>query len=159
MKSCNVSVVYQMNMQHARMATSLMAGDILGAEAQTVIALIQEPYVGKGGVPLGFPGGLKCYHGGKKARAAIVTKGIDLLLCPSFSGDDVVTCQTRMGARDLYLVFAYLDINSGIPDELMRLLDSGLTEKAGVVIGGDINAHSTMWGSKETNRRGSWWKS
>ena len=50
MKSCNVSVVYQMNMQHAGMATSLMAGDILGAEAQTVIALIQEPYVvmGKG---------------------------------------------------------------------------------------------------------------
>ena len=57
MKSCNVSVIYQMNMQHARMATSLMAEDILSAEAQTVIALIQEPYVGKGGVPLGFPGG------------------------------------------------------------------------------------------------------
>ena len=76
-------------MQHARMATSLMVEEILGAEAQTVIALIQEPYVGKGGMPLGFQGGLKRYYGGKKARAAIVTKGIDLLLCPSFSGDDV----------------------------------------------------------------------
>ena len=107
-----------------------MSGDILGAEAQTVIALIQEPYVGKGGVPLGFPRGLNCYYGGKKARAAIVTKGIDLLLCLSFSGDDVVTCQTRMGMRDLYLVSTYLGINSGIPDELTRLLDSGLTEKA-----------------------------
>ena len=73
-----------MNMQHARVATSLLSGDILGTEAQTVIALIQEPYVGKGGVPLGFPGGLNCYYGGKKA---IITKGIDLLLCPSFSGD------------------------------------------------------------------------
>ena len=59
-----------------------------------------------------------------------------------------------MGTRDLYLVSAYLDINNGIPDELIRLLDSGLTEEAGVVIGGDVNAHSTMWGSKETNRRG-----
>ena len=66
MKSCNVSVVFQMNMQHARMATSLMSEDILGAEAQTVIALIQEPYVGKGGVPLGFPGGLKRYYGERK---------------------------------------------------------------------------------------------
>ena len=131
-----------------------MGEDILGAEAQTVIALIQEPYVGKGGVPLGFPGGLRRYYGGKKSRAAIVTKGIDLLLCPSFSGDDVVTCQTRMGTRDLYLVSAYLDINKGIPDELVRLLDSGLTEGAGVVIGGDVNAHSTLWGSTETNRRG-----
>ena len=56
MKSCNVPVVYQINMQHARMATSLMAEDILGAEAQTVIALIQEPYVGKGGVAIGFSG-------------------------------------------------------------------------------------------------------
>ena len=72
---------------------------------------------------------------------------------------DVVTCQTRMGIRDLYLVSAYLDINSGIPDELTRLLGSGLTEKAGAVIGGDVNAHSTMWGSKETNRRGRWWRS
>ena len=97
---------------------------------------------------------LNCYYGEKKARAAIVTKGIDLLLCLSFSGDDVVTCQTRIGMNDLYLVSAYLDKNNGIPDELTRLLDSSLTEKAGVVIGGDVNAHSTMWGSKETNRRG-----
>ena len=85
MKSCNVSVIFQMNMQHARMATSLMARDILGAESQTLIALIQEPYVGKGGCAIGFSeGGLNCYHGGKKARAAIVMKGIYLLLCPSF---------------------------------------------------------------------------
>ena len=55
-----------MNMQHARMATSLMARDILGAEAQTVIALIQEPYVGKGGVPLGFPGGVKMPSRGER---------------------------------------------------------------------------------------------
>ena len=110
-------------------------------------------------MPLGFPGGLNRYYGGKKSGAAIVTKGIDLLLCPSFSGDDVVTCQTRMGTRDLYLVSAYLDSNKGIPDELIRLLDSGLTEGAGVIIGGDVNAHSTMWGSTETNRRGSWWRS
>ena len=43
MKSCNVSVVFQMNMQHARMATSLMIEDILGAEAQ-ITGLLEIKY-------------------------------------------------------------------------------------------------------------------
>ena len=59
-----------MNMQHARVATSLMGEDILGAEAQTVIALIQEPYVGKGGVPLGFLGGVKVLLRGKEIKSS-----------------------------------------------------------------------------------------
>ena len=75
MKSCNVSVVFQMNMQHARMATSLIVEKILGAEAQTVIALIQEPYVGKGGMPLGFQGGLKRYYGERKQEQRSSQKG------------------------------------------------------------------------------------
>ena len=57
MKSCNLSVVYQMNMQLARMAATLMTGDILGAEAHSAIALIQETYMARERVPLGFPGG------------------------------------------------------------------------------------------------------
>ena len=95
--------------------------------------------------------GSSCY---KIAKAAIVSKGIGLLLCPSFSGNDVVTCQTKMGSRDLYLVSVYLDINGGIPGKLTRLLDSGLPESVGLIIGGNVNVHSTMWGSKEINRRG-----
>ena len=44
----NEIMIYQMNTQHAKMAMTCLSNDILGAEAQPVIALIQEPYVGVG---------------------------------------------------------------------------------------------------------------
>ena len=100
----NDSVIYQMNTQHAKMAMTLLSSDILGAEAQPVIALIQEPYVGARGVPMGVPRELRCYHGGKGARAAVLSKGIDLLFCPTFSGRDVVTCQLRRGEKNIFMV-------------------------------------------------------
>ena len=87
-------------------------------------------------------------------RSDIVSKGIVLLHCLSFSGNDIVTCQTKMGSRDLYPVSVYLGISGGTPGELTKLLDSGLPKDTSAIIGGNVNAHSTMWGSKETNRRG-----
>ena len=75
----NKTMIYQMNTQHAKMAMTLLSKDILGAEAQSVIALIQEPYVGARGVPVGFQRELMCYCGGKRARASIISKGSAVL--------------------------------------------------------------------------------
>ena len=55
MMNVNVAtVIFQMNMQHAKMAMTCLSKDILGAKAQPVIALIQEPYLGVRGCPRGF---------------------------------------------------------------------------------------------------------
>ena len=150
----NESMIYQMNMQHSKMATTLLSNDILGAEAHPVIALIQEPYLGARGVPMGVSRDLMCYCGGKGARAAIFSKGIDLLFCPTFSGRDVVVCQLKRGEKNIFMVSAYFDINKSIPEDLVKFLDNGLTAEDDVIIGCDTNAHSTLWGSSETNRRG-----
>ena len=66
----NEIMIYQMNTQHAKMAATLLSNDILGAEAQPVIALIQEPYVGARGVPMGVSRELMCYHGGEGSKGS-----------------------------------------------------------------------------------------
>ena len=47
-------VVIQANLQHSRAATSCLVQDMLRSKGQ-VVALIQEPHVGRRGTPLVSP--------------------------------------------------------------------------------------------------------
>ena len=146
-------VVIQANLQHSRAATSCLVQDMLRSKGQ-VVALIQEPHVGRRGTPLGIPKALGCLHCPTGGRSAILFKGCNPLMCPGYSGKDVTTCQVHLGTgREVYLVSVYCDININmVPQELINLLE----DKRGcdIIIGMDANAHSHMWGSNDNNTRG-----
>ena len=111
-----------------------------------MVVLAQEPWALEG-VPTGIYGGLGSYHHHKDCRTAIFSKECNPLLCPKYTGKDIVTCQvTLQNRKELYLVSVYADIN--VP-HLPLELDSLLEERGDndVIISMDANAHSTMWGS------------
>ena len=145
--------VIQANLHHCRAATDLLVQDMLQSRSQ-VVALVQEPYINADGIPSGIPGGLDCYYQAPGCRAAILGKDCNLLLCPRYSGRDIVTCQITMSSqRELYIVSVYADIQlPHLPEELDQLL--GERGDCDIIISMDANAHSPMWGSLASNSRG-----
>ena len=146
-------VVFQANLHHSKAATDCLVLDMLKSKSQ-VVALVQEPYLGARGKPLGIPRQLSTYHHTLGGRAAIFSKNCNLLLCPAYSGRDVVTCQLHLGnGREVFVVSAYADIKIGhAPQELVQLLEDKRGSDALIVM--DANAHSRMWGSSASNPRG-----
>ena len=103
--------VIQANVHHMKAAASCLVHDMMMAREQ-VVALVQELYLGDRGYPVGIPRNLGChYHScGGKGRAAIFTKGCNLLLFPGYSGKDLVTCQLLMSrGREVFVVSVYCD--------------------------------------------------
>ena len=119
-------LIIQANLHHFKSATDRLVHDMLLAKCQ-VIALIQEPYLGKGNYTVGIPKNFGCYHqgAGVRGRSSILTKGCNLLLCPGYTGQDIVTCQLHMGTgEEAFGVSAYCDITiNHVPLELVRLLE------------------------------------
>ena len=102
--------VIQANLQRSGLATDCLVRDI-GVRHHPVIALIQEPYLGKQGKPLRIPAAFECYYGESNPRAAIIAHKSNLLLCPSYTSRDVTTCQITLETGEVaYLVSVYCDI-------------------------------------------------
>ena len=92
----------------------------------------------------------------KEVRSLIFVRDskLDCTLLPQFTNPDV--CTVLMEKQNILLISVYMDIllKPVWPD----LLDDAVLYATGrgfkVVIGTDSNAHSTLWGSPETNERG-----
>ena len=88
-----------------------------------------------------------------KGRAAIITKGLNSWRCPQYCAPDIIVCQTTINGQLTYLVSMYLDGNKlELPQEFIDLIANKGT--CSVLIGADSNAHSSLWNSSTTNRRG-----
>ena len=145
--------IIQANLQKSLVETNCLIQDLLDQKSPTV-TLVQEPYVGNSKEPKGIPSMFECHYGGDHPRAAIVTHQRGLLLCPSYSGKDITTCQLpQEDGKEVYLVSMYCDIlYQQVPKEATKLLEENT--EANVIIGMDSNAHSPMWGCEDTNKRG-----
>ena len=143
----------QVNLHKSLLAKDCLIQDIW-SKAKPTIALLQEPYTGNTGKPLGIPSSFECYYGGSNARSAIIAHKCNLLFCPPYSGGDVTTCQiTLEGGEEVYLVSVYCDSQIlEVPCEVIKLLREN--RGANFLICLDTNAHSPMWGGDETNIRG-----
>ena len=64
-------LVIQANLHHCKAATDILIQDMLRARNQ-VVALIQEPYVGKRDIPAGIPKVMGCFHHHLGGRVAIL---------------------------------------------------------------------------------------
>ena len=87
------------------------------------------------------------------SRAAIIaSKTINMWLDPDLSDRDTATCQFKANDGELIRIASvYCDINKPVSSYSQL---SKLTSKSNVVIGSDTNAHSELWGSDSSNKRG-----
>lgn len=159
--------VKQINLQHCKMATSLISRHIhvMQTKKQDLIVLIQEPWINK-----------KIIHGfdeskmdlfykrgtiAKPRTCIITTKGLKATFMPQFSSSDVTTVQinVRKGNvnEELILSSVYMpyEEQQNIPDNTARdAIEFSASSGIPIIIGADCNAHHIIWGSSDTNRRG-----
>lgn len=150
---------WQWNLHHSIAANAELAKLFTSEKSKHVVVLTTEPYLGRNKQAVNPHHDLKIFSAGLAPRAAIISKNIDLWLCPSFSGRDVTTCLMRTSSnKEILLSSAYLDITANeLPGELTRLLDARGDKP--LLLGMDTNAHSPLWGSKSENARGDWLES
>ena len=91
----------------------------------------------------------------RRIRSAIFLKNqsLDLTVVPQFTTPDFVTVQIE--GQSTMLCSAYLDINKNVWPDLLQDLTAHCARKLiKLVIGLDCNAHSPLWGCKDSNARG-----
>lgn len=149
--------ILQINAHHSEGATSLVRRHMDLGLAD--VALIQEPYIGNKNRVIGFGAKYKTLwcSGTTKVRTCIVAqREINLTLLPDLcDGDTTVAAWNRPPGEGppILLAAVYLpyEQDTATPG-LARLLARAATEEA--LIGCDANAHHTVWGSSNTNKRG-----
>ena len=96
-------------------------------------------------------------YGHPLARACIwLPRGTKYYAIPQLTGRDISTIMIEQKPGYI-LSSVYLDINFSEGEmlaDLNRLIAYANVNRLKLVIGVDSNAHSSLWGSEETNRRG-----
>lgn len=155
--------VKQLNLHHSKSATALLSRslDMMQTKKQNLICLAQEPWIVNNQVK-GFDTNkynlLYAQIDDNRPRACIVTtKGIDVTFMPQFSNPDVTTALLRTGNEFIIICSIYLagDSMEEIPGDTIRAITNhAMIHKLPLIVGGDVNAHHTVWGSSDTNHRG-----
>lgn len=162
-------LVKQINLHHCKAATLLIGNHFAKMytkqSQQKLIVLIQEPYILKNRVEGFDKQHCEVYYNINpqfKQRTCIVTsKNLLISLMPQFCSGDLTTILLNTGeiggGEELILSSMYLahDSIQTIPGELVQETcaysqDSGIP----LILGGDANAHHTIWGSTDINTRG-----
>ncbi|XP_046145749.1 uncharacterized protein LOC123989115 [Osmia bicornis bicornis] len=152
----------QINLQHCKAATDILHHRLV--TRQTDIALIQEPWISKERV-----GGLDTRCGSlyydatsTRPRACIfVKKEITALKLNEYCTADLSAVKVKLNlggnTSELVICSAYLPYDSEDPPptrELRALIGHCANNGLHLVIGCDANSHHTVWGSTNTNGRG-----
>jgi ribonuclease HI len=154
----------QVNLQHSKAASAALCEFINNKHID--VALIQEPWVYKGGV-CGL-GSINCQLlaarlGDQSPRASILIKNeFQAMFLPQFSSRDTVsarlTYRNDSGAdREILICSAYFPIDSETPPpnrEVAALVEYSNNNRIPLIIGCDANAHHYVWGSADVNARG-----
>jgi hypothetical protein len=151
----------QANLQHSIAASRILTrtAGVKGID----VALIQEPWYRENCIRgLNLPGyTLFSAQGTERPQACILTQDKTAWMLPGFSCRDLVAVLMRYdedGAeRRLVVCSAYLPYDSEEPPpskELEDLVRYCETEDLYLVVGCDSNAHHSMWGTTNCNRRG-----
>ena len=127
-------------------------------ESKNGIALLQEPWVVKGAVR-GIKYGETHYAKVDHPRACVVTgEDINAWFLPQYSNRDTSTVRVEgIGAdQPIIVCAAYLthEDNEVPPQILKNLVDYCDQQRLPLIIGADVNAHHTSWGSTDINEKG-----
>lgn len=150
--------VLQTNLQRSALATNEL---FLEARKRNIsFALVQEPYVGAAGELKRYSGTriLQCEQNRTKpVKAAIVVfdDDIEILNDQTTINENIVLTCFKTTRWTIALVSVYFENNQPLQPYLNKLrefLDRTRTDKT--LVGGDINAWSTWWGSVREDERG-----
>lgn len=153
-----MTCVIQANLHHSRAATGVLLKRL--DELKIKFALLQEPWIG----PLGDLRGLGSFKGfifhcnfNQKPRTAILSKQRGALLTDFLTRDLVAINVTFSNNNSFILASAYFanEPHAEIPTaEAKRLIAYCNELKLPLILSCDANAHNTLWGSSDNNRRG-----
>lgn len=152
----------QINLHHAKAASDVLSRRFIWE--QLSIALIQEPWT-QGNNIRGLPTS-SCkliYHDShENPRAAILlNNNINFVPVPEFITKDLVAVQVEVpmsrGKQDVIIASAYFpgdDTNLPPPEEVRSLVKHCKRRNKHLILGCDANAHHSVWGSTNNNKRG-----
>ena len=128
------------------------------ADFRSFLLFLQEPACkGKKLVHIDRSHQVFYMHGANRPRSAIyASRDLNLWFSPQFSDGDITTCiWRRIGSANCFVASVYLDITTdAIPDTLKRLVNHCRANNIDPLFCADTNAHSSLWNSADTNKRG-----
>jgi ribonuclease HI len=152
----------QINLQHAK-APTFNISECLG-RLKTFITLIQEPYYFYGikGLSKRYGTMFSKVESGERPRTCIyVSKNINAVLLPKFSSRDLTTIKIKHndgnGYKEIICCSVYLPYDSDTPPptrELSEVINYANSSSTPIILGCDANSHNELWGSTNTNNRG-----
>ena len=153
--------IIQINFYHSIGASSILCKKLASGDFN--LALIQEPWTNRGKI-LGLSAkGFNTLYDTTCARPrsciTVSSRLKGLLLANYLDGDNVAIKVNfeRQGHKDeIILMSAYLPFEEKNPlsDKMRALIEYCNEGNRNLVIGCDANAHHTVWGSTDCNRRG-----
>ena len=151
--------VLQANLQRSRVATAELVKE--ASERGTAFALVQEPYVGGVGEMRTYPGVrvVQCERQTdapiNKAAILVFDGGIDIIRCPTLITENIAVARLRTRAWEVVVVSIYLEGDKPL-EPYVEHIGKVVAElgRGNVLMGGDVNAWNTWWGSREVDHRG-----
>ncbi len=122
------------------------------------VLCLQEPPVNKGRIT-GMGGGVNLFYdrSSEGPRAAIMAlTDLHMWLDSNHTSGDMVTCLLKTQVSEIYITSVYMDITYSTvwPPLLQKLVKHCCRKRRELIICADTNAHSSLWGSVDTNTRG-----
>lgn len=150
----------QINLHHCIEASAILAKDLAGG--QTNLALIQEPYINKNRVHGMDARNCDYFYSGNRPRTCVVVnKQWNAAMIPQFCGNDLMAVKLSVNlgevTRDIVVASAYFPFYSPTPapEKVVEdLVNHCNLSKTPLVMSCDANAHNVLWGSTDTNVRG-----
>ncbi len=155
-------ICWQINLQHSKTASATLVTD-LEKLGKPCLTLIQEPHVYKSTIRNLNAKNYSLFSGGTKPRAAILApRSLEVTVVEKLSDNDFTCCilNTQIKSKSLsriLVISGYLDITFNpqtTAEKMQQIVDFANENSFQMLLGIDSNSWSTMWGSKETNRRG-----
>ena len=146
--------VWQINLHHSKLASDNLASEV-AKMAKPPIILIQEPYLYKDKVKLNLIN-YNLFHKPKSRSLIAIPCAIKSFFLNSISDRDTVSVLLTEGNNSIILASVYLDIldDKVISCGLEYISKYSSDSSIPMILGLDSNAHSTLWGCEEDNKRG-----
>ncbi|XP_054729099.1 jerky protein homolog-like [Anastrepha obliqua] len=93
--------------------------------------------------------------GETRAHMRIEGSALQALCCQLCSNEDFTTVSWEAGDIEFRMASMYLAHEEPVPPQLLvDLITDSETSKSRLILGGDVNAHHSVWGSSDINERG-----
>ncbi|GBN36097.1 hypothetical protein AVEN_152053-1 [Araneus ventricosus] len=142
----------QLNLHHAVAAVKNLIQR--AKDQQLSIACVQEIYE-IGPRPVGVPAHFKFFYSSReKLKAGIIVFNPNIQAMKVFSSKTVVAITFTLRGRNILLLSVYCPLSEDLESTLQQVEQCLNTPHDGLIIAGDFNAKSPVWGSNQEDDKG-----